>query len=479
MSNNNPDVIKSEKTVLLKGLTAVLVVTALLSVSACVFVITGKEVASQNDKKTVFLESYETLPDLEQGAGGVEDYAQDLVVSSKPSETSEEVSNELASDSEVSEPDSQELKVIVRSGDSLHRIFSRLGLSSGILFELSGRFPDARFMKRIYPGDTFEIELGQDGELRSLSYSRNAIDFTSISKNEKGNWELKAYSKPIRVEESELSFEVRSSFYLAARIAGLKEKEIHKITEVFQWDVDFSRDISEGDKFELVMAQQYVDEEMIGDRKPVAIRYTSGDTVRDAYYFKSPEGVEGYYDSQGNNLRKAFLKAPLEYSYISSSFKPRRFHPILKRYQAHNGTDFRAHKGTPVYAAGDGVVSRAGYNRYNGNYVFIKHGTQYVTKYLHFSKKAVTKGQRVEQGQIIGYVGSTGMAEAPHLHYEFLVNGKHVNPRTVKIPQANPVPDSIMPIYQASIKDYFNESLAVASRNKGGASDDGRKVSDY
>jgi len=138
-------------------------------------------------------------------------------------------------------------------------------------------------------------------------------------------------------------------------------------------------------------------------------------------------------------MRKAFLRAPVSFKYISSNFKPKRFHPIQKRWKAHRGTDYRANKGTPVVAAGNGKVTHSTYNKYNGNYVFIQHGNGIVTKYLHFSKRAVKKGQRVKQGQIIGYVGSTGMSEAPHLHYEFLLNGVHRNPRTVKLPDAQPI----------------------------------------
>lgn len=138
-------------------------------------------------------------------------------------------------------------------------------------------------------------------------------------------------------------------------------------------------------------------------------------------------------------MRKAFLRAPVNFKYISSNFKRKRFHPIQKRWKAHNGTDYRAKKGTPVVAAGNGKVIQSTYNKYNGNYVFIQHGDGIVTKYLHFSKRAVKKGQRVKQGQVIGYVGSTGMSQAPHLHYEFLVNGTHRNPRTVKLPDAKPI----------------------------------------
>ena len=141
-------------------------------------------------------------------------------------------------------------------------------------------------------------------------------------------------------------------------------------------------------------------------------------------------------------MRKAFLRAPLNFSYISSSFNPKRFHPILKRVKAHNGIDYRAPKGTPVFAAGDGKVIQSAYSKFNGHHVFIQHANSIVTKYLHFTNRNVKKGQRVKQGDVIGYVGATGLAQAPHLHYEFLLNGVHRNPRTVSLPVANPLGDT-------------------------------------
>jgi murein DD-endopeptidase MepM/ murein hydrolase activator NlpD len=146
-------------------------------------------------------------------------------------------------------------------------------------------------------------------------------------------------------------------------------------------------------------------------------------------------------------MRKAFLRAPLNFSYISSNFNPKRFHPILKRVKAHNGIDYKAPKGTPVYAAGDGKVIRSDYSKFNGHHVFIQHANNIVTKYLHFTKRTVKNGQRVKQGQVIGYVGATGLAQAPHLHYEFLVNGVHRNPRTVSLPKADALGDTQLAIF--------------------------------
>ncbi|MFT5313585.1 MAG: murein DD-endopeptidase MepM/ murein hydrolase activator NlpD [Paraglaciecola sp.] len=146
-----------------------------------------------------------------------------------------------------------------------------------------------------------------------------------------------------------------------------------------------------------------------------------------------------FYTPEGRSMRKSFLRAPVSFKYISSSFKKKRFHPVQKRWKAHRGVDYAANRGTPVMAAGDGKVIRASYDKYNGHHVFIQHGEKYVTKYLHFTKRKVKRGQQVKQGQVIGTVGSTGLASGPHLHYEFLVNGVHRNPRTVSLPKAEPI----------------------------------------
>jgi murein DD-endopeptidase MepM/ murein hydrolase activator NlpD len=207
------------------------------------------------------------------------------------------------------------------------------------------------------------------------------------------------------------------------------------LANVFSWDIDFALELREGDSFYVMFEEEYVDGEFIGNGDIVAAQFINqGDTYTAIRYSDG-----NYYTPEGRSMRKSFLRAPVNFKYISSNFNPKRFHPIQKRIKPHNGTDYRAKTGTPVVAAGDGTVTHSTYNRFNGHYVFIQHNQGIETKYLHFSKRAVKKGQRVKQGQIIGYVGSTGMSQAPHLHYEFLVNGVHRNPRTVKLPKANPI----------------------------------------
>jgi murein DD-endopeptidase MepM/ murein hydrolase activator NlpD len=170
-------------------------------------------------------------------------------------------------------------------------------------------------------------------------------------------------------------------------------------------------------------------------------------------------------------MRKSFLRAPVSFTRISSNFNPKRFHPVQKRYKPHRGVDYAAKRGTPVMAAGDGKVIRAGYDKYNGHHVFIQHGEKYTTKYIHFTKRLVKKGQNVKQGDIIGTVGSTGLASGPHLHYEFLVNGVHRNPRTVKLPKAEPIERKERSAFQQLAQNYLvqlsnNRRIMLAMNQK-------------
>ena len=219
------------------------------------------------------------------------------------------------------------------------------------------------------------------------------------------------------------------------------------------WDIDFALDIRAGDSFNVIYENQYIEGDFIGTGNIVAAEFINQGESFHAIRFTDGE----YYSADGRSMRKAFLRAPVSFKYISSNFKPKRFHPVQKRWKAHRGTDYAAKTGTPVVAAGNGRVTDATYNKYNGNYVFIQHGNGIVTKYLHFSKRAVKKGQRVKQGQVIGYVGSTGLAAGPHLHYEFLLNGVHRNPRTVKLPDAKPLNQKYKQAFEVISKQRLAE----------------------
>jgi len=323
----------------------------------------------------------------------------------------------------------------VKRGDSLAKILNRLGYSARTTYEVSqaeGEF--TKLLKKLDVGDTLSFGKNQDGKLAAIKYPLSATEILHVHL-EGDKYVSNKETKPIETRETTAQGVIRSSFWNAGIEAGLNEAQIINLAGIFGWDIDFALDIRSGDSFHVVFEEQYIDGEYIGPGKILAAEFINQDEPFQEIRFSDGE----YYSPNGNSMRKAFLRAPVNFKYISSNFKPRRFHPIQKRWKSHNGTDYRANTGTPVVAAGNGKVTHSTYNKYNGHYVFIQHGNGIVTKYLHFSKRAVRKGQRVKQGDVIGYVGSTGMSEAPHLHYEFLVNGVHRNPRTVKLPDAQPI----------------------------------------
>lgn len=341
----------------------------------------------------------------------------------------------------------------VKKGDSLAKILKRLGYSAQTTYRLtkaSGNY--SKQLLKINVGDTLKFSNNADGELAFIEYPISKIKTLQVALTDNG-YHTEMLTKDVEVREFVTHGTINSNFWTAGVSAGLNDNQIINLAHIFSWDVDFALDIRKGDTFHVVYESKYVDGEYIGAGNILAAEFINQGDV-----FQAIRHEDGrYYTPEGNSMRKAFLRAPVEFKYISSNFKPRRFHPIQKRWKAHRGTDYRANTGTPVVASGDGKVTHSTYNKYNGNYVFIQHGNGIVTKYLHFSKRAVKKGQRVKQGQVIGYVGSTGMSEAPHLHYEFLVNGVHRNPRTVTLPDAEPIASSERTKFDVIARQRLNE----------------------
>ena len=329
------------------------------------------------------------------------------------------------------------LSVTVRSGQTLDAIFRQQGYSIGLLHEILALNGDTGGLKRIRPGDVFDFREHPDGSLREMRYALDEARFLRVEVNG-DDLASRVEQREIFAEMAETEGVIDSSLFLAGKRAGLSDAMVMKLANIFGWDIDFVLDIRKGDRFMLVYEKLYRDGEFLRDGRILAATFVNqGERFR-AVWFEHGD-IADYFAPDGRNMRKAFLRAPLNFSYISSGFNPRRMHPVLKRVRPHNGTDYYAPPGTPVYAAGDGTVIRSAYSKANGHHVFIKHANSIVTKYLHFTKRMVKQGQKVKQGQTIGTVGSTGLASGPHLHYEFLLNGVHRNPRTVPLPKVEPL----------------------------------------
>ena len=242
---------------------------------------------------------------------------------------------------------------------------------------------------------------------------------------------------------------------------------IMNMATIFGGVVDFALDPRRGDTMQLLYEELFLDGKKIRDGDIIAASFTNQGETFNAFRYTDTSGETNYYNEEGFSMRKAFLMAPLDFTRISSNFNLRRLHPIYKTTRPHRGTDYAAPTGTPVYASGDGRVVKSGYTKANGNYVFIRHGDRYVTRYLHLHKRAVSAGRRVTQGQIIGTVGATGTATGPHLHYEFLVNGVHRNPRSVvkQLPKAKQLPRDEMENFQLTVNRASKQLTKLRSGN--------------
>ena len=346
----------------------------------------------------------------------------------------------------------------VRNGDNLALIFKRAGFSAQTLHKLINTNAETRKLTKIHPGEILSFATAEDGSLAQLRYVISKTDTLYVTLNDEGNYDTAIDSKEIETLSKSAGGEISNSFWTSGIAAGLSERQIMNFADIFGWDVDFANDIRKGDQFGLIYEAHYVDGEYIGDGKIIAAEF-----INQGERYSAIRHTDGnFYTPEGRSMKKAFLRAPVNFKYISSSFNPRRLHPVTKTVKPHNGIDYAARTGTPVVSAGNGKVVKAGYSKYNGNYVFISHGTQYVTKYLHLNKKLVKTGQKVKQGQKIGTVGATGRVTGPHLHYEFLVNGVHRNPKTVKLPKSEPLPRDEL----AKFKPIADNFLAQLERSR-------------
>ena len=341
----------------------------------------------------------------------------------------------------------------VGAGDSLAKIFTRNGYSAKDLHQISTT-KLGKQLKNIFPGNNVSF-VSVDGKLTQFTYHASRLESLQFTRQGDMFVAEKNTTFPDRV----ISYKhatIDDSLFLASQRAGLPDKLTMRLAQIFQWDIDFVLDIRPGDQFFVAYEELYLDREYIGTGEILAADFINQQKTYAAIRFTNANGDTDFYTPEGISMRKAFLRAPVEFSRISSTFNLRRRHPLHKTIRPHRGIDYAAPRGTPILAAGDGKITTASRSNSNGRYIVIQHGEQFVTKYLHLSKfgKNIKSGRRVSQGQIIGYVGATGWATGPHLHYEFLVNGSHKNPRTVKLPKAEPVAKSELASFRAATRQY-------------------------
>ena len=329
----------------------------------------------------------------------------------------------------------------VSSGDNLSTIFQRAGLSALEVYFVS-KSEQGKSLTNLFPGETLRFGIDSNsGDLIEMHYEKTPLEIHVFKAQEK-RFDSKKIIREPEVITSYREGTIDQSLYLAGKKAKLPDKTIMELANIFGWDIDFVFDIREGDSFALLFEEHFIDGKRLATGNILAASFTNRGKIYNAIRYKNSQGESNYYTADGLSMRKAFLRTPLDIFRISSGFNLRRKHPIHKKIKAHRGVDYAAPTGTPVYTTGDGKVIEAGYTKPNGNYVIIQHGQTYTTKYLHLNRKKVRTGQTVRQRQVIGTVGATGYATGPHLHYEFLVNGVHRNPRTVTLPKASPIPSA-------------------------------------
>ena len=352
----------------------------------------------------------------------------------------------------------------VGNGDNLSTLYQRANLSAVDVYQISSS-PKGKSLSNLYPGESLRFGTDESNELREVHYAKSLLETHVFTR------QGTRYTAEKRLREPEILLAYREgviqdSLYLSGKRANLPDKLIMEMANIFGWDIDFVFDIRPGDSFSLLYEERFIDGEKLSVGKIIAGSFTNRKKTLNAVRYTDSTGTSDYFTPEGLSMRKTFLRTPLDIFRISSGFNLRRKHPIHKKIMAHRGVDYAAPRGTPVYAAGAGKVIEAGYSKANGNYVFLQHGQTYVTKYLHLNKKKVRKGQTVKQKQLIGTVGSTGYSTGPHLHYEFLVNGVHRNPRTVKLPQAKPILNSEKAAFQAAITPILVELAQYQQRTQ-------------
>jgi murein DD-endopeptidase MepM/ murein hydrolase activator NlpD len=339
------------------------------------------------------------------------------------------------------DPTPRPLRLVVKPGDSLASMFSRNGLSATDLHYIMAGKGEASRLRKLRPGDVISVVTDSAGRVQHLSAILDQDHILQVSR--KGDsYASRLATRPVQRHASYAHAVITSSLFDAGAQAGLSDNLVMNLAQIFQWDIDFVQDIREGDQFTLIYEELYRDGEKIRDGDILAAEFVNQGTVYRAVRFTDPKGRTDYYTPDGHSVRKEFIRAPVDFTRISSGFSRARYHPILGRVRKHEGVDYAAPTGTPIKAAGDGKIIFRGRKGGYGNCIIIRHGVTYSTLYGHMSRfrGGLHVGSRVRQGQVIGYVGMTGLATGPHLHYEFRVNGVHRNPRTVKLPSAAPVP---------------------------------------
>ncbi|MHB8535864.1 MAG: peptidoglycan DD-metalloendopeptidase family protein [Sulfuricaulis sp.] len=353
----------------------------------------------------------------------------------------------------------------IRKGDTLSGILAREGQNGGEISRVMASIPEARVFRRLYPGQTLRLRAETGQPWQELIYENGPTEAFHLVRQ--GNrFELTREIRRFDTRTTHVAGAIESSLFEDGQNAGLSDALIMKLAEIFGWDIDFALGLRRGDRFAVIYEEKYWRGQKVGDGDILAAEFINQGRVFRAIAYRDNDGHATYYTPEGMSVRRSFLRTPVAFSRITSRFSRSRFHPVLKKWRAHHGVDYGAPTGTPVHATASGrILSLGQYGGY-GKRIVIRHNATFSTVYAHLSRynTKLRAGSFVEQGQTIGYVGSTGLATGPHLHYEFQVNGVHRNPLTFRFPGATPIAREQREDFARMAKTW-SERLDIVGRN--------------
>lgn len=365
----------------------------------------------------------------------------------------------------------------IRERDTLSKIFARLGLSTRDLHEIMTTDPATKHLASLQPGQIIKLKTNKDQQIAGIILNIAPGNTLHVWRKEEG-FQVEHKLIPLQKRLAFGKGAIQDSLFLSGKRAGLDPKILSQMVDIFGWSIDFALDLQPNDTFRVLYEEKYLDGERIQTGNVIAAEIINGGKKHQAVHYHDNQGISGYFTPEGYGMNQAFLRAPVNFTRISSHFGKRR-HPVLHHLRHHKGVDYSAPRGTPVQATGDGRVIFIGTRGGYGKVVEIQHGSRYSTLYAHLSRfpQGLHYGAPVKQGQIIGFVGRTGLATGDHLHYEFRMDGVHRNPLTVVLPKKNPIPEKYRPHFMAHAKemlkllDTHEHKINVAQRNINNNSD--------
>lgn len=332
--------------------------------------------------------------------------------------------------------------ITVSSGDTLSVLFAQVGLDNSLLHRILSNNKEAKQFTQLKVGQTLSFEFDENKELIAISSQVSNLESIHLEKQSASNsFIFRNHVAQTQTREQYAKGTIEGALFAATKKADMPYGLALDMANIFGYDIDFAQDLRKGDTFEVLYEEKTLEDKAVGTGHILTARFTNRGKVYTAVRYTDKNGNTSYYSADGSSLRKAFIRTPVDFARISSRFSNGRKHPILNKIRAHKGVDYAAPRGTPIKAAGDGRVTLAGRKGGYGNTVVIKHGQRYQTLYAHMNgfAKGIRSGSNVKQGQIIGYIGTTGLSTGPHLHYEFQVNGVHVDPLSQKLPISDPI----------------------------------------